>query len=83
MGNTIGKFVFMPPETSYNEEKPFKVTWLTTKNNKKIPAYHLKNKYNKTTILYSHGNAADIGGMYPFLEFLHKNLDVFYNIMLG
>mmetsp|Transcript_9388 Transcript_9388/g.13892 ORF Transcript_9388/g.13892 Transcript_9388/m.13892 type:complete len:256 (-) Transcript_9388:23-790(-) len=78
MGNTINKFVFFPPETTYTEEHPYPVTWIKTKSNKNIPAYHLisSNKDNKKTILYSHGNAADIGAMFPFLHLLHQNLDV-------
>ncbi|KAL9646500.1 hypothetical protein ABK040_006559 [Willaertia magna] len=80
MGNSIvSSYVFVPPKPSYDESYPHPVTFLTTKSNKLIPSYFLKAKNNtKTTIIYSHGNAADIGLMYDFLvvlrDYLHVNV---------
>lgn len=79
MGNSvISKFVFMPPEPTYTEFSPYNVTKIPTKSGKTIPAYFLpaKNANTKTTIVYSHGNAADIGSMFDFLMFLNMNLEV-------
>jgi pimeloyl-ACP methyl ester carboxylesterase len=79
MGNSIvSSYVFMPPEPPmYDAENPYPVTWLTTKSGKTIPSYFLPaKKATKTTILYSHGNAADIGAMYEFLVLLRECLPV-------
>lgn len=88
-GNTrlIGQYVFIPPSCSYTEEKPYPVTWIMTKTGKKIPAYHLvnKKKKTKTTILYSHGNASDIGLMIDLLMLLMEycEVNVFHYEYLG
>jgi abhydrolase domain-containing protein 17 len=76
--NAIGKYVFCPQSSSYTETYPYDVTWLKTKSDKKIPSYFLRkeDKSIKTTILYSHGNASDIGNMFPLLKFLFKHLEV-------
>ncbi|KAL0488689.1 alpha/beta hydrolase domain-containing protein [Acrasis kona] len=78
MGNIVSSYVFMPPMTSYDENKPMAITWLETKTKKSIPSYFLPSKKQgvKTTVLYSHGNAADIGLMYDFLVLLRDYLGV-------
>lgn len=78
MGNLISGFVFVPPDTTYTERSPHPVTWILTKSRRKIPAYWMPSRHGSTkrTIVYSHGNATDIGGMYEFLELLHANLNV-------
>lgn len=76
MGNPISTLVFAPPESTYDEEVPAKVSWLLTRKRKKIPAYWWKAKGGETkqTIVYSHGNATDLGGMFEFMQLLHENL---------
>jgi pimeloyl-ACP methyl ester carboxylesterase len=79
MGAVVSSYVFVPPDPcSYNETEPCTVTWLTTESHKKIPCYYLKAKKPgvKTHILYSHGNATDIGQMYEFLVLLRDYLQV-------
>lgn len=64
MGNVVASYVFAPPKPTYDESYPYPVTFLTTKSKKMIPCYFMKaNKDTTTTIIYSHGNAADIGAM--------------------
>ena len=41
---------------------------LMTKNGLKIPAIHLQRPYSKYTILYSHGNAEDLGLILSYLD---------------
>jgi hypothetical protein len=43
--NAINKFVFIPPKTSYTTDTPFPITFIKTSQNRKIPAYYLKKKY--------------------------------------
>lgn len=76
--SVVSKFVFMPPEPcTYTLDRPSKVIFVTTKSGKQIPAYFLPaNPKTKTTILYSHGNAADLGAMYEFLVLLRNALGV-------
>lgn len=79
MGNNpISSLVFVPPKPStYTADKPYPVEWLTTKSKYKIPCYFLPaTTATKTTIVYSHGNAADIGAMFMFLKLLRDNLPV-------
>lgn len=79
MGIVVGKYVFYPPTpSSYSDKKPHDVTWIETNNNKLISAYYLKSdrRDEKIHILYSHGNAADIGLMYDFLALLRDELHV-------
>lgn len=84
MGSMIGKYVvakyvfFPPTPPSYSESKPFNVTWIQTANDKRISAYYLKSdkRDEKLHVLYSHGNAADIGLMFDFLALLRDELHV-------
>lgn len=75
--SVVSKFVFFPPECTYTQNSPSNVIFIETKSGKRIPAFYLpaKSKTN-TTILYSHGNATDIGGMWYFIKTLRDYLDV-------
>lgn len=61
--------MFIPPGASYVDNK--NIIKLTTKDGKKISAFYLKNPSAKWTLLYSHGNAEDMGHLYPILQYLH------------
>lgn len=53
------RLIFQPQPTSYQEtDELFKIT---TADGKQLAALHLKNPEAKYTILYSHGNASDLG----------------------
>jgi len=87
MGGIVSQYVFVPPRCSYTTSHPHQVTWLQTASHKQIPAYYLKSKdaNMKTHILYSHGNAADIGQMHDFLQLLRNylNVNVFHYEYVG
>lgn len=52
---------------------------LDTKHGSKIVAFYLRNPYARLTVLYSHGNAADLGQLYDLFVQLKLNLRV--NVM--
>lgn len=64
------QFIFFPPKASYKDSE--QVIKIKTKSGKKISAYFFKNPKSKYTLLYSHGNAADIGQMRPIFELFFK-----------
>ncbi|XP_043696416.1 alpha/beta hydrolase domain-containing protein 17B isoform X2 [Telopea speciosissima] len=49
---------------------------LDTKRGNKIVAFYLRNPYARLTLLYSHGNAADLGQLYDLFVQLKVNLRV-------
>ncbi|RWW02141.1 hypothetical protein GW17_00034789 [Ensete ventricosum] len=49
---------------------------LDTKHGNKIVAFYLKNPCARLTVLYSHGNAADLGRLYDLFVQLKVNLRV-------
>ncbi|NJO71156.1 MAG: alpha/beta hydrolase, partial [Oscillatoriales cyanobacterium RM1_1_9] len=53
------RLIFLPSPSSYTRSDD--LTFLTTANNTQIAALHLPNPTATYTILYSHGNAEDIG----------------------
>ncbi|XAR70672.1 hypothetical protein NMG60_11027600 [Bertholletia excelsa] len=52
------------------------VLLLDTKRGKKIVAFYLRNPCARLTLLYSHGNAADLGQLYDLFVQLKANLRV-------
>ncbi|XVF52298.1 hypothetical protein PTKIN_Ptkin05aG0007700 [Pterospermum kingtungense] len=52
------------------------VLLIDTKRGNKIVAFYLKNPYARLTVLYSHGNAADLGQLYDLFVQLKVNLRV-------
>ncbi|KAL8089944.1 hypothetical protein AgCh_039417 [Apium graveolens] len=89
------KLAFFPPESSYKidideqtgklkligvpEGEKAEVSKLQTKKGHNITAVYVRNLSAKLTVLYSHGNAADIGQMFKFLTELYDELCV--NVM--
>ncbi|KAK6263354.1 hypothetical protein QUC31_009170 [Theobroma cacao] len=64
---------------SVADDTSLDVLLIDTKRGNKIVAFYLKNPYARLTVLYSHGNAADLGQLYDLFVQLKVNLRV--NIM--
>lgn len=62
--------IFQPQPSFYVDDDS--IIKLRTENGQKISARHLKNQDAQYTILFSHGNAEDIGTSEPFLKELQK-----------
>jgi hypothetical protein len=60
------RVIFQPQPSSYRDNP--KVIKLTSRNGARISAVYLENPQAKYTILYSHGNAEDIGQNIDFFE---------------
>jgi len=65
-GCIANKMIFVPPPATYRDGG--EVLKLTTDDGARISALYLRNPAAEYTILFSHGNACDLGGMVPFLE---------------
>lgn len=63
--------IFQPPFPTYEDTKD--IIKLTTKNGKKISAMFLENNSSDHVILYSHGNASDLGWIKDRIKQFHKN----------
>lgn len=60
------RMIFQPPPASY--QKTREILTLTSKDGTQISAIYLPNQNAQYTILYSHGNAEDIGYILPLLR---------------
>ncbi|XP_073012597.1 uncharacterized protein [Typha latifolia] len=92
VSSLAAKFAFFPPEPpTYSIKKDengrlvasgiprdnsLDVLMLDTRCGNKIVAFYLKNPYARLTVLYSHGNAADLGQLYDLFVQLKVNLRV-------
>jgi abhydrolase domain-containing protein 17 len=65
------KLIFQPQHSSYRDTR--EIIKLRTSDGKTISAIYLPNPAAKFTILYSHGNAEDIGDLRPWLEQLQAS----------
>lgn len=61
------RLIFLPPASSYSKDLPF-LQFLRLANGKKIAFVHLKARPSLPTLLYSHGNAEDIGHSMQLFE---------------
>jgi fermentation-respiration switch protein FrsA (DUF1100 family) len=77
MGDLISSLLFQPPPPTYLH--PSRHFWLTNKYNNRIPAFFIERPNAKVTILFSHGNAEDLGMIYDWFNDLARVLRV--NIM--
>ena len=79
MGETISTLVFRPPPPTQLRSSIY--FWLETgdEDGNQIPAFYIQRPGAKVTLLFSHGNAEDLGMMYPRMKALAKILGV--NIM--
>eukprot|EP00931_Biecheleriopsis_adriatica_P037486 TRINITY_DN21496_c0_g1_i1.p1 TRINITY_DN21496_c0_g1~~TRINITY_DN21496_c0_g1_i1.p1 ORF type:complete len:261 (+),score=40.84 TRINITY_DN21496_c0_g1_i1:25-807(+) len=59
MGNGLARLVFQPPQSSYGKDP--NLFWLTTSRDEVIPAFYIRREAAHFTLLFSHGNAEDLG----------------------
>ncbi|CAI9755323.1 unnamed protein product [Fraxinus pennsylvanica] len=74
-----GKLVAVSTQSSMPiavDDASFDVLSINTKRGNKIIAFYLRNPYARLTVLYSHGNAADLGQLYDLFVQLKANLRV-------
>jgi fermentation-respiration switch protein FrsA (DUF1100 family) len=72
----ITKLVFQPPRASYRSKDPG-FFFIETKNTKQqICCYHIKTPGATKTIIFSHGNAEDIGQNIGWLEQMSNQIGV-------
>lgn len=83
MGEVISTFLFQPPSPPTQIRlqpastcSHMELVWLKTSMGSQIPALYLYRKYATFTILYSHGNAEDLGMLCDYLLDLSKILHV-------
>ena len=74
MGNALTPLVFQPPEITYIHARKHLI-WLKTKKDVNIPAFYLDRRSN-ATIIFSHGNAEDLGMIYEHCVEFTKELNV-------
>ena len=77
MGDTISSLLFQPPPPTYLH--PSRHFWLNTSEGSRIPAFFIERPNAQVTILFSHGNAEDLGMIYDWFNDLARVLRV--NIM--
>src|SRR3989338_8930815 len=58
--------MYVPPKGTYKDNA--QIIKLTTADGTVISAMYLQHKTAEYTILFSHGNAEDLGTLYPVLE---------------
>lgn len=67
---TADSKIFLPQPSSYQDTS--EILKLTSADNIQISAVYLPNRASRYTILFSHGNAEDLGDIQPVLEQLHS-----------
>lgn len=77
MGDAISSLLFQPPPPTYLH--PSRHFWLSTSHDSRIPAFFIERPNASVTILFSHGNAEDLGMIYDWFSDLARVLRV--NIM--
>ncbi|HEV2150527.1 MAG TPA: alpha/beta hydrolase [Longimicrobiaceae bacterium] len=68
---TADRQIFLPPAASYSARE-LPVTLVPADGGVRIAVLHLPNPASAFTILYSHGNAEDLGHLAPVLQELHE-----------
>jgi len=74
MGSAVSSLLFQPPDVTYVHAKKH-IIWLRTKNNANVPAFYI-DRHSTTTILFSHGNAEDLGMIYEWFCELTREVQV-------
>ena len=77
MGDAISSLLFQPPPPTYLH--PSRHFWLNTDHGSRIPAFFIERPGAMVTLLFSHGNAEDLGMIYDWFNDLARVLRV--NIM--
>lgn len=76
MGNNLAKLVFQPPPPTYTTDP--NLIWLNTSLGETIPAFYILRENAKFTLLFSHGNAEDLGLLIRYFRevsyILHVNV---------
>jgi abhydrolase domain-containing protein 17 len=62
--------IFIPPSPSYAADSP-EIVWLSTSKGESIALLHLEAAPGQPTLLYSHGNAEDLGDSDPLYRAWH------------
>ena len=72
MGDAISSLLFQPPPPTYLH--PSRHFWLNTASGNRIPAFYIERPNAAVTILFSHGNAEDLGMIYDWFSDLARVL---------
>lgn len=79
MGGLVNKMIFQPPPSTYTCDVP-DLLWLPREGSSlPIAAFFLPSPDAEYTILFSHGNAEDLGCVYEWIQEMSYNLKV--NVM--
>lgn len=74
MGHRLSKLVFQPPYSSYKKDS--NLIWLDTSLRERIPAFYIRRDRARYTLLFSHGNAEDLGLIIRYFRELSHILHV-------
>ncbi|CEG44329.1 serine protease family [Plasmopara halstedii] len=77
MGSTVSALVFQPPPPTYGYTRRY--FFLVTVMNNRIPAFFIPYDKAEYTVLFSHGNAEDLGMIYDWFCEVSRRLQV--NVM--
>jgi len=76
MGSNLARLVFQPPVSSYTKDP--NLLWLHTELGEVIPAFFIQREGAHFTLLFSHGNAEDLGLIIRYFRevshMLHVNI---------
>jgi len=76
MGGLANKMLFQPPPSTYSSDSPGLI-WLTIPYSAQpVPAFFVPHPDAEFTILFSHGNAEDLGCIFDWLHELSYHLKV-------
>lgn len=73
MGSSLTKIVFQPPDATYTKDP--NLIWLHTSEHEVIPAFFI-DRDAKFTLLFSHGNAEDLGMIIQYFREVSHILEV-------
>ncbi|CAI5733113.1 unnamed protein product [Hyaloperonospora brassicae] len=77
MGSTVSSLVFQPPPATYGYTRRY--FFLVTAMRHRIPAFFIPYDKAEYTVLFSHGNAEDLGMIYGWFREVSRRLQV--NVM--
>ncbi|ETV68124.1 hypothetical protein H257_15859 [Aphanomyces astaci] len=77
MGAMISQLVFQPPRPTYTSCRQY--TMLATSLHNRIATFYIKQEGAKYTLLFSHGNAEDLGMVYDWFREVSRRINV--NVM--
>jgi pimeloyl-ACP methyl ester carboxylesterase len=77
VGNAISRLVYHPPEPTYRrDDEDLALVWIRTRRDDLIPGHFVQCDRPVATILFSHGNAEDLGDAVDWARKLSKKLSV-------